>query len=216
MIWFLKYIGYVALIFVIIVAPTTIWFALCAAKLNKTVGSESQWAADRGNTFRFLQKISADKNDIAKYGLMNKTKITKQQGDFVYNMIERDLKSVFGDNYMDEFDLAKDYTQSYQTPSDCIQWANRLLLAKDGVMLPKDTSSVSGIEIGYETCEWNAALCKIIESYLVSNHPDDRENIRFRKKISYANANDGKYSGNMTLGIYDYKTGKECCDFAKA
>lgn len=206
----LTYIGYILIIFCIIVAPATIWFAICAAKLNKAVSFGSWWATEYGNTFNFLQRITANKQESGRYGLFNRKKITFKESESVYNMIEHDLKAVFGDDYRCDFDLTKDYSATYQTPKDCIQWANRLLLAKDGLMLSKDTSPVSGFEIGYETCEWNVALCNIIESYLIEQHPDDKDNIALRMNVSYANVDDGKYSGNMTLGIYDYKKEKEC------
>lgn len=199
----MKVLTYMIIIFAVIVIPSIISLLYKWLCIKRDIRANAVLVNDLAKKHRFANKISATKEDIERYGLQNKVKLSQKESERVYSRLHGDLVKVFGDDYKNVFDLTKDYKKSFHEPNDCIHWANRLLLSKEGKVLPLDCSAYVGFNIGYETCEWNMQLCKIIETHLIDVHPDERDNIKMVLRKTYVNGD--KFSGNMTFGIFNRK-----------
>jgi len=138
---------------------------------------------------------------------------TSSMRDWVYNELHDDLVDVFGENYKEIFFLPS-RTKEYRTASNCGFWAVCLLLAHKGYV--DGGSYILGYPIGgSKERDWNIAICKKIEWYLVKQFPEEGDNVRFfaeasreyvydhvRRKTKYIWSPSGMYGITLRLGAY--------------
>lgn len=192
----------VLILFALMVLPFVVYAIAMSVRRRCEISTHSLSMDDFVKKYQFMNMVSAKKDDIMRHGLHNKTRLSLKDSERIYNKLEYELTHALGDNYREIFDLTKDYKREFHTPNDAIFWANRLLLSQDGMVLPNDCTPM-GIEIGFDSCDWNVKLCKEIESNLISVYPESKADIRMKLKKSYAN--DDGFSGKMMFGIFNDK-----------
>lgn len=165
---------------------------------------------------QFLKSISADMKERRRLGLCTTPRISEDMQKRVYNQIGSDLTKVFGDDYKERFDLSKNYGNVRFKPQDCLYWAERLIYAKQGLIIDNGIVRVGEDDV----LEWNLKMLKEIETHLSRAHPDAGNDVLYfhaarlidvkdpvtgkkRKQINKICANE-----LFMLGAHNVKTGR--------
>lgn len=179
------------LILIVVLIPFIYVLLDCKKQIAKFKNQLEECCVDTAGT-RFLNSISVCQEDRKKLGLCTTFKLSDDKADHIYNRIEPDLIKVFGDDYKSYFDLSKNYSRIRFKPQDCLYWAERLIYAKEGLIVDGGL-----VRVGEDdTLEWNIKMLKVIEAHLVNAHPDAGNDVRY-------------YHAAHMLPITDPVTGKK-------